>query len=74
MLYGQQYVAVRQLMQDVRRQAGLTQVQLAEKLGKGQSYVSKIERGEQYVDLVEFLAWCQACGISADEAIRQLKL
>ncbi|PPJ69694.1 transcriptional regulator, partial [Staphylococcus haemolyticus] len=49
MIYGRRYEAVRRVLRKVRREAGLTQVQLAEKLGKGQSYVSKVERGEQYL-------------------------
>lgn len=42
--------------------AGLTQTQLAERLAVGQSYVSKIERGEAYVDVLLFADWCAACG------------
>ncbi|QDJ38366.1 transcriptional regulator [Bordetella hinzii] len=74
MLYRQLYETLRRELKQMRLQAGLTQGQLASRLGKLQSYVSKIERGERYIDLVEFLAWCQACGISADEAIRRLEL
>ena len=61
MIYGRRYEAVRRVLRKVRREAGLTQVQLAEKLGKGQSYVSKVERGEQYLDVLEFVEWCEAC-------------
>lgn len=35
------------LLREAREKAGLSQVQLAEKLGRNQSYVSKLERGEQ---------------------------
>lgn len=38
-----------------RKESGVTQQQLAERLGKPQSYVSKYERGERRVDVVEFL-------------------
>lgn len=44
-------------------------MQLAEKLGRGQSYVSKVERGEQYVDVIEFLEWCDACNTPAESVI-----
>lgn len=51
-------------MVDARKAAGLTQVQMAERLGVGQSYVSKIERGESYVDVLTFSDWCAACGLN----------
>jgi transcriptional regulator with XRE-family HTH domain len=38
-----------------RKQAGLTQQELADRLKKPQSYVSKYERGERRLDVVEFL-------------------
>lgn len=36
-----------------RRQAGLTQVQVAKRLGRPHSYVSKCELGERRVDVIE---------------------
>ena len=43
-----------QLLVQERRDKGITQVQLAEKLQKPQSYVSKYENGERRLDIVEF--------------------
>jgi transcriptional regulator with XRE-family HTH domain len=59
-------------MELARKTAGLTQVQMAEKLGVGQSYVSKIERGESYVDLMTFVDWYAACGLKPGLALDQL--
>ncbi|NPA72312.1 MAG: helix-turn-helix transcriptional regulator [Gammaproteobacteria bacterium] len=72
MIYGRRYEAVRRVLRKVRREAGLTQVQLAEKLGKGQSYVSKVERGEQYLDVLEFVEWCEACSTPSDKVIKKI--
>jgi transcriptional regulator with XRE-family HTH domain len=72
MLYSQRYEALRLVMQEVRNQAGLTQVELAQKLSKGQSYVSKVERGEQYVDALEFILWCEACDVPPSKAINKI--
>lgn len=55
-----------------RRQAGLSQVELAQRLEVGQSYVSKIERGEAYVDVILFADWCLACGVQASIALEQV--
>jgi len=72
MLYGPRYEAIRQVLRETRQQAGLTQMDLASKLAKGQSYVSKVERGEQYIDLVEFLDWCEACKAAPADVIKKL--
>jgi transcriptional regulator with XRE-family HTH domain len=38
-----------------RKESGLTQVQIAEKMNKPQSFVSKYERGERRLDFSEFI-------------------
>jgi transcriptional regulator with XRE-family HTH domain len=38
---------------DARKQAGLTQVEVAKRLGKAHSFISKCELGERRVDFVE---------------------
>lgn len=43
-----------------RKEAGLTQVALAARLKKPQSFVSKLERGERRLDVVEFYAIMRA--------------
>ena len=42
-----------------REDAGLTQVQVAEKLNKSQSYVSKCENGDLKVDIVELMSFAR---------------
>jgi transcriptional regulator with XRE-family HTH domain len=41
---------------DARRQAKLSQQELARRLGKPQSFISDYERGQRRIDLMEFLA------------------
>lgn len=55
-----------------RKQAGLTQVQMAQRLAVGQSYVSKIERGESYVDVMTYVDWVAACGRKPSELLDSL--
>ena len=38
-----------------RKDAGLTQQQVADKLGRPQSFIAKYENGERRLDVVEFL-------------------
>ena len=50
----------------MRLRAGLTQEDLAERLGKPQSFVAKVETQERRLDLIEFVKWMAACdGLSA---------
>ena len=47
---------------EARRKSGLTQAQLAAKVGKDQTYVSIIERSQRRVDVLEFYALATAMG------------
>jgi transcriptional regulator with XRE-family HTH domain len=44
----------RELLVGVRKAAGLTQAELSQKLNRPQSFVSKYERGERRLDVIEF--------------------
>jgi len=52
------------VLRDLRAQAGLTQTDVASRLGKPQSYVSKYEGGERRLDLIELSDLCKALGIT----------
>ena len=53
-----------------REAAGLTQAQLAAKLGEYQSYVARLESGQRRVDVVEFLELAIVLGFDPSKAIR----
>ncbi|MEI6494560.1 MAG: helix-turn-helix transcriptional regulator [bacterium] len=48
-----EYRSVISKLKQVREKSGLTQARVAKKLGKPQSYVSKIESGERRLDIIE---------------------
>ena len=48
------------LLIEKREAAGLTQTELAEKLGEYQSFIARLESGERRVDVVEFTALAKA--------------
>lgn len=58
------YKAMIDRLVDARRAAGIKQVELAERLGKPQSFISKFERRERRIDVVEFIMIARA--IAAD--------
>ena len=57
---------------DVRRAAGVSQVELAARLGKPQSFVSSYERGQRRVDFLEFVLIAMALGANAEQIGRGL--
>lgn len=63
----------RALMREIRTGAGLRQVDLAERLGQPQSFVSKYESGERRLDLLEVRRICEAVGITLEEFVRKLE-
>ena len=62
------YFALGQHLAEIRRQAGVTQDELAERLRKPQSFVSAYERGQRRVDLLEFLAIADALAVAPEPA------
>ena len=52
-----------------RKSADITQAELARKLGKPQSFVSKFENGERRLDVIEFLDVCTALGADAQNLL-----
>lgn len=66
------YAKLRSVLKDVRKAAGLTQIELAERLHMEQSNLSKIERGERYLDTLLFIDFCKACGAVPAEVIARM--
>ena len=60
-------------LRSAREAAKLTQIQLAEKLDAPQSFVSKCERGERRLDVIELRLWCAALGVSLSEFVTSLE-
>lgn len=58
------------LLKKIRKQAGLTQSELACKLNRPQSYVSKYESGERNLDLIELRDVCLAVNFSLFDFIK----
>lgn len=50
-----------------RKQSGMKQEELAALIGKDQSYISNIERGQRRVDVIEFVALARAMNVNATE-------
>jgi transcriptional regulator with XRE-family HTH domain len=64
--------ALCKLLIETRDRAGLTQQQLAKRLGKHQSFIAKYEAGERRIDVLEFLAITDAIGADPVRLLRNL--
>jgi ribosome-binding protein aMBF1 (putative translation factor) len=60
------------LLRGVRVDAGLTQSELASRLSRDQTFVSKYESGERRLDVLELRDVCQAIGTDFVTFIRRL--
>lgn len=47
-----------------RERLGLTQAEFAARLGRGQSFVAKIEKGQRRIDVIELLDMALALSVS----------
>ena len=71
--FSRKHAQLRRVLVEARRDAGLTQMALAKRLGRPQSFVSKFERGERRLDVAEFLDVARALGIDAGQTIADLE-
>ena len=72
-VFTEDYESFRLLLVEARNSAGFTQIDLARKLARPQSFVSKYERGERRLDVIEFLEVANAIGIDPPHFIRKLQ-
>lgn len=66
-------VLLRQELRRLRLESGLTQADLADRLSKPQSYVSKLESGDRSLDVIEVRQLCLACGVGFERLIRRFE-
>jgi transcriptional regulator with XRE-family HTH domain len=54
------YATMLETLVAARKRAGVSQVELSERLGKPQPFISKIERGVRRIDVIEFYVIARA--------------
>jgi transcriptional regulator with XRE-family HTH domain len=59
-IFTEEYSQLILLLRAAREKAGVTQQELARRLGQTQSFVSKCERGERRIDVIELRHFCKA--------------
>jgi len=66
------YGKFREVLTDARLAHNRTQSEIASRLGKPQSFVSKYESGERRLDVVEFIDVCHALDINPHTVLYKL--
>lgn len=56
-----------------RKSAGLTQTEVAEQLGRHQSFVATVESGQRRIDIVDLFDFARVIGFDPVDAVRKLK-
>lgn len=67
---GEAYQAVIAGLVAHRKAAGLSQWDVAHALGTDQSQVSKLERGERRLDIIDYVRFCRALGLDPGTLLR----
>lgn len=72
-IHSRDYAVLLRELKAARQRARLTQSELAERIGRTQSFLSKCERGERRVDVLELRTFCGGMGISLATFIKRLE-
>tara|TARA_R110002049_G_scaffold240208_2_gene413568 strand:- start:941 stop:1195 length:255 start_codon:yes stop_codon:yes gene_type:complete len=71
-LYTQRQRILLELLRETRKEAGLRQDDVAERMGRPQSFVSKYESGERRLDILELYDVCGALGVTLNDFMKKL--
>lgn len=66
------YTHLRESLIKAREDAGITQAELAARLGRTQSFVSKYEQGERRLDVIDFALVCHHLGVVPGDVLADL--
>ena len=71
-IYSVNQEALLKVMGRIRVDSGLTQSELAQKMNLSQSTVSDLLRGQRRMDVIEWIAFCEACGVTPTQFLEEL--
>ena len=70
--HSEEYAAFVQKLVEARQKAGITQTELAKRLGRHQSFVSNFESRVRRLDVVETVVICRVIKLDAEILVRSL--
>jgi transcriptional regulator with XRE-family HTH domain len=72
-IYSKVYAVVLRLLKEARQQSGISQVELAKRLKVTQSFVSKVERGDRRLDIVQLRTLLDVYGTSLLDFVKRME-
>lgn len=72
-IYSAEYQLLCTILRELRHEAGLTQVEVADRLDEPQSFVSKYESGERRLDVVELRLVAEALETTLSAVVTRLE-
>jgi len=72
-IHTHQQEKLQELLRTLREEAGLRQVDLAKLLGEPQPFVSRYERGERRLDILELRKICKLLGLTLKQFADRLE-
>lgn len=72
-LFTKSYRIFRQELVKAREAAGVSQEELAKRIGWDRTFISKVENGIRRLDVVELVAICNALGLDAKEFVGKIQ-
>jgi transcriptional regulator with XRE-family HTH domain len=59
----ERYAILIERLKVLRKESGITQSELATRIGRDQTYISKIEGKQRRIDVIELQSFCEALGV-----------
>ena len=72
-IYTAEYAELLRLLRETREKAGITQTDMATRLGRSQSFVTKYERGDRRLDVIQLRTICQVLGTDLPSFVAELE-
>ena len=72
-VFTSEYRILCKMLREKRKTAQLTQIDLAKRLKETQSFVSKVERGDRRMDIVQLKQFCKAINVSFVEFVKEFE-
>jgi len=72
-IHSDEYIWLRELLLNRRKELGLSQRAFGEKLGVVHSFIGKVETGDRRLDVFEFIEYCKGLDLDPIQVLREIE-